>query len=94
VYLYLFCVAHIAVTACAAQPCANDGVCAINSFNSDDYTCDCRPGFDGKTCRSKSLYFCCSMWGLASVDGWCIRPLGVLLALEVSFRNNLKMLLW
>ena len=35
---------------CDSEPCWNDGICVLNSTNTDFY-CNCKPGWEGPTCE-------------------------------------------
>ena len=39
------------IPACASDPCQNGGVCVDG--NGDDYTCECKEGFEGDNCEDK-----------------------------------------
>ena len=58
-FIFLFLFSFIVKLHCYDNPCKNNGTCHNHSNN---YTCECRPGFMGEVCQGKISWRFSDVW--------------------------------
>ena len=53
-----------AINYCVPSPCGIYGLCTKNASNPDGYSCTCREGWKGKTCRDCLIDNCIRCTGV------------------------------